>query len=49
MFGFEKNERYNISVRELQALQAIAADMLKLAASDLDAQAGTGALKEICL
>ena len=49
MFGFEKNERDNISVRELQALQAIAADLLKLAASDLDAQVGTGALKEICL
>ena len=49
VFGFEKNERDNISVRELQALQAIAADLLKLAGSDLDAQVGTGALKEICL
>jgi hypothetical protein len=49
VFGFEKNERDTISVRELQALQAIAADLLKLAASDLDAQVGTGALKGICL
>ncbi|TAK67816.1 MAG: type II toxin-antitoxin system RelE/ParE family toxin [Betaproteobacteria bacterium] len=49
VFGFEKNERDNISARELQALQAIAADLLKLTASDLDAQVGTGALQEICL
>jgi hypothetical protein len=49
VFGFEKNERDNISARELLALQAIAADLLKLAASDLDAQVGTGALQEICL
>jgi hypothetical protein len=48
VFGFEKNERDNISARELQALQAIAADLLKLAASDLAAQIGTGALQEIC-
>jgi hypothetical protein len=49
LFGFEKNERDNITARELQALQAIAADLLKLAASDLDAQVDTGALQEICL
>jgi len=49
VFGFEKNERDNISARELQALQAIAADLLKLTASDLHAQVGTGALQEICL
>jgi len=49
VFGFGKNERDNISVRELQALQAIAADLLKLAAGDLDAQVGTGAIQEICL
>jgi hypothetical protein len=48
VFGFEKNERDNIAARELQALQAIAADLLKLAASDLDAQVETGALQEIC-
>ena len=48
VFGFEKNERDNISARELQALQAIAADLLKLAAGDLDAQVETGALQEIC-
>lgn len=48
MFGFEKNERDNISARELLALQAIAADLLKLAASGLNAQVDTGALQEIC-
>ena len=48
VFGFEKNERANISPGELKALQAIAADLLKLAANDLDAQVETGALQEIC-
>jgi hypothetical protein len=32
----------------LKALQAIAADLLKLAAKDLDAQVRTDALQEIC-
>ena len=48
VFGFEKNERANISAGELEALQAIAADLLKLTARDLDAQVETGALQEIC-
>lgn len=48
VFGFEKNERDNISARELMALQAIAADLLKLAASGLNGQVDTGALQEIC-
>jgi hypothetical protein len=48
VFGFEKNERDNISARELLALQAIAADLLNLAASGLNAQVDTGALQEIC-
>lgn len=47
VFGFEKNERANISPEELSALQAIAADLLKLAANDLNTQAETGALQEI--
>lgn len=49
VFGFEKNERANIAAGELEALQAIAADLLKLAAKELDAQVETGALQEICL
>ena len=48
VFGFEKNERANISAEELEALQAIAADLLKLAAKELHAQVETGALQEIC-
>ena len=48
VFGFEKNERANIAAGELEALQAIAADLLKLAAKELDAQVETGALQEIC-
>ena len=48
VFGFEKNERANILPQELDALQAIAADLLKLTAKDLDAQVETDALQEIC-
>lgn len=48
VFGFEKNERANVSVSELEALQAIAADLLKLTSKDQDAQVQTGALQEIC-
>lgn len=48
VFGFEKYERANIAAGELEALQAIAADLLKLAAKELDAQLETGALQEIC-
>lgn len=48
VFGFEKNERANISAGELEALQAIAVDLLKLTARDLDTQVETGALQEIC-
>ena len=47
VFGFGKNERANISPQELDALQAIAADLLKLAADDLDAQVKASALHEI--
>lgn len=48
VFGFEKNERANIAAGELEALQAIAADLLKLAAKELDEQVETDALQEIC-
>lgn len=48
LFGFEKNERGNVSGKELEALQAIADDLLKLSSRDLDAQAGSGTLQEIC-
>lgn len=48
LFGFEKNERGNVSGKELEALQAIADDLLKLSSRDLDAQVESGALQEIC-
>ena len=48
LFGFGKSERPNVSAKELQAVQAVAADLLKLASKELDALIGTGALQEIC-
>jgi len=48
LFGFEKSERPNVSAKELQAVQAIAADLLKLGSTELNALIGTGALQEIC-
>lgn len=37
-----------MSAGELEALQRLAADLLKLAATALDAQVEAGALQEIC-
>lgn len=48
LFGLEKNDRANISERELDALQALAHDLLKLDSRQLDAQVGNLALDEIC-
>jgi hypothetical protein len=48
LFGFEKSDRANVSGKELEALQALAADLLKLSSKELDALLGTGALQEIC-
>jgi len=48
VFGFEKNERANVSAKELEALQAIAADLLKLSSAALDANVENEALQEIC-
>lgn len=47
VFGFEKNERDNISDAELQALQDYAADLLERTAAQLDAAAADGTLLEI--
>ena len=47
VFGFEKNERPNVSAKELEALQKIAADLLKLTSKDLDAHVEWGELQEI--
>ena len=48
VFGFEKNERANVRAKELEALQAIAADLLKLSSTQLDANVECEALQEIC-
>lgn len=48
VFGFEKNERANISVRELEALKTIAVDLLKLSSEELDNLVESEALQEIC-
>ena len=47
VFGFEKNERDNISDDELQALQDYAADLLKRTAAQLDEAVADGTLLEI--
>ena len=47
VFGFEKNERDNISDAELQALQDYAADLLERTPAQLDAAAADGTLLEI--
>ncbi len=48
VFGFEKNDRANLSSEELEALQAIATDLLKLSSTQLDAHVECEALQEIC-
>ena len=48
VFGFEKNVRDNVSDKELEALQAIAADLLKLSLTELDESVESETLKEIC-
>lgn len=48
IFGFEKNERANISDQELAGLQDIAADLLARTPSQLDRAVADGVLQEIC-
>jgi hypothetical protein len=48
VFGFEKNERANVTGKEVEALQQLAADLLRLSPSQLDEHVGSDALKEIC-
>jgi hypothetical protein len=48
VFGFEKNERANISSEELGALQDVAADLLARTAQQLSEAAEDGSLQEIC-
>jgi hypothetical protein len=48
VFGFEKNERANVTGKEVEALQQLATDLLRLSPSQLDEHVGSDALKEIC-
>jgi hypothetical protein len=48
VFGFEKSERANVSLRELEALKTLAADLLKLSSAELDRLVDSEVLKEIC-
>lgn len=48
VYGFEKNDRANVNARELEALQALADDLLKLDVKALDGQIEQDALLEIC-
>ena len=48
VYGFEKNERANISDGELEALQKIAKDWLTRTPSQLEVALTQGSLQEIC-
>lgn len=48
VFGFEKNDRANISDQELEALQDLAQDLLARTGAQLDSAVQTSALEEIC-
>lgn len=48
VFGFEKNERANISEEEFEALQDIAADLLAMTARQLSEAVEDDSLQEIC-
>ena len=48
VFGFEKNERANVNLKELEALKALANDLLKLSSAELDSLVDSEALQEIC-
>lgn len=48
VFGFEKNERTNISAEEQEALQVLAQDLLSRTDTELEVGIRDGALQEIC-
>ena len=48
VFGFEKNDRANLSDQELEALQDLAQDLLARTGAQLDLAVQTSALEEIC-
>jgi hypothetical protein len=48
LFGFEKNERADVTPDELEALKQLASDLLECPARELDARVRAGVLREIC-
>jgi len=48
VFGFEKSARANITTDELEALKALATDLLSRTGKELDEAVSDGALQEIC-
>jgi hypothetical protein len=48
VFGFEKNEKSNVSPTELEALQVLATELLALTEQQLREALANGALQEIC-
>ncbi len=48
VFGFEKNERANISAKEKEALQSLAKDLLGLSPDQIAPLLEEGKLKEVC-
>ena len=47
VYGYEKSEQANISAIELEALQAIASDLLRMTVAELDHAVECGELQEI--
>ncbi len=48
IFGFEKNDRCNINTKELESLQNIASDLLKLDSKQIETLLKNRILQEIC-
>ena len=48
VFGFEKNEKTNVSRTELEALQWLAKQLLDLSAAQMEVAAQDGSIQEIC-
>lgn len=48
VFGFEKNEKANVTSTELEALQWLAKQLLNLSGAQLEVAAQDGSLQEIC-
>ncbi len=48
VFGFEKNEKANVSNAELEALQWLAKQLLDLTGRQLEVSVQDGSLQEIC-